>query len=209
MGIAGYLVHIQRARTNEETTMTGKQQLQGKKIAFLATDGFEQVELTKPWDAVKQAGAEVELISIEPGEIQGMNHDEKGNRFRVDRTIGDVKASDYAGLVLPGGVANPDRLRTDEQCVDFVRAFFDQKKPVAAICHGPWTLIEADAVRGRTVTSWPSLRKDLENAGATWVDEEVHVDNGLVTSRKPDDLDAFCAKTVEEFAEGRHAGQPA
>jgi protease I len=209
MGIAGYLVHIQRARTNEETTMTGKQQLQGKKIAFLATDGFEQVELTKPWDAVKQAGAEVELISIESGEIQGMNHDEKGNRFRVDRTIGDVKASDYAGLVLPGGVANPDRLRTDEQCVDFVRAFFDQKKPVAAICHGPWTLIEADAVRGRTVTSWPSLRKDLENAGATWVDEEVHVDDGLVTSRKPDDLDAFCAKAVEEFAEGRHASQSA
>jgi protease I len=189
--------------------MTGKQQLQGKKIAFLATDGFEQVELTKPWDAVKQAGAEVELISIESGEIQGMNHDEKGNRFRVDRTIGDVKASDYAGLVLPGGVANPDRLRTDEQCVDFVRAFFDQKKPVAAICHGPWTLIEADAVRGRTVTSWPSLRKDLENAGATWVDEEVHVDDGLVTSRKPDDLDAFCAKAVEEFAEGRHASQSA
>lgn len=189
--------------------MTGTQQLKGKKIAFLATDGFEQVELTRPWDAVREAGAEVELVSIESGEIQGMHHDEKGNRFRVDRTIGEVKAADYAGLVLPGGVANPDRLRTDEQCVAFVRAFFDQKKPVAAICHGPWTLIEADAVRGRTVTSWPSLRKDLENAGATWVDEEVHVDDGLVTSRKPDDLDAFCAKTVEEFAEGRHAGQPA
>jgi protease I len=172
-------------------TGNGNQQLEGKKIAFLATDGFEQVELTKPWDAVKQAGAEVELISIESGEIQGMNHDEKGNRFRVDRTIGDVKASDYAGLVLPGGVANPDRLRTDEQCVDFVRAFFDQKKPVAAICHGPWTLIDADVVKGRTLTSWPSLQTDLRNAGASPVDEEVHVDSGLVTSRNPDDLPAF------------------
>lgn len=185
------------------------QQLKGKKIAFLATDGFEQVEFTKPWDAVKSAGAQVELVSIKDGEIQGMNHHEKADTFEVDKTVDEVSASDYDGLVLPGGVANPDALRMNEKAVSFVREFFEQKKPVSAICHGPWTLIEAGVVDGRTLTSWPSLKTDIENAGGEWVDEEVHVDNGLTTSRKPDDLDAFCKKTIEEFAEGKHARQAA
>lgn len=178
--------------------------LQGKRIAFLATDGFEQVELTRPWDAIKAAGAAVELISIKPGEIQGMNHDDKADMFRVDKTLSDANAGNYDGLVLPGGVANPDRLRMDFRAVDFVRDFFKQQKPVAAVCHGPWTLVEADVVKNRTLTSWPSLRTDIINAGGKWVDEEVHVDQGLVTSRKPDDLDAFCRKAIEEFQEGRH-----
>ncbi|NNJ25403.1 type 1 glutamine amidotransferase domain-containing protein [Alienimonas chondri] len=183
--------------------------LTGKRIAFLATDGFEQVELTDPWQAIKDAGAEVELISLKSGEIQGMNHDEKGDTFSVDQTVDAVSAGDYHGLVLPGGVANPDTLRTDEGAVGFVRDFFQQHKPVAAICHGPWTLIEADVVRGRKVTSWPSLKTDLKNAGAEWVDEECVCDEGLVTSRNPDDLPAFCAKAIEEFAEGKHAEQTA
>jgi protease I len=187
--------------------MSGK--LIGKKIAFLATDGFEQIEFTHPWDAVKKEGAQVELVSLKKGKIQGMHHDKHADKFTVDKTVEEADASDYDGLVLPGGVANPDALRMDENAVAFIRGFFDQGKPVAAICHGPWTLIEADVVRGRTLTSWPSLKTDIKNAGGTWVDEEVHVDNGLVTSRKPDDLKAFCAKTVEEFAEGRHARQKA
>ena len=183
--------------------------IKGKRIAFLATDGFEQVELTKPWEACKKAGAEVELISPKSGKIQGMHHDEKGDQFPVDHTVSEVNALDYDGLVLPGGVANPDALRMDRDSVDFVKAFFAQEKPVAAICHGLWTLVEADVVRGRKVTSWPSLKTDLINAGAEWVDEECVCDNGLVTSRKPDDLPAFCSKMVEEFAEGKHAGQHA
>jgi deglycase len=182
-------------------------ELQGKKIAFLATDGVEQVELTEPWKAVEQAGGEPELVSIEPGEIQGVNHMDKGDTFRVDKTVADADAGEYDALVQPGGVANPDFLRMNEDAVRFVRAFFEQGKPVAAICHGPWTLVEADVVRGRTLTSWPSLKTDIRNAGGTWVDEEVQVDGGLVTSRKPDDLPAFCAKLVEEFAEGVHARQ--
>jgi len=151
---------------------------------------------------LRRAGATVEIVAPKAGEIQGMKHDEKGDRVAVDRTIAETKPGDYDGLVLPGGVANPDRLRTDPRVVGFVRAFFDAGKPVAAICHGPWTLIEADAVRGRTVTSWPSLKTDLKNAGAQWVDREVVVDRGLVTSRKPDDLPAFCREMIALFRAG-------
>ncbi|HVJ68604.1 MAG TPA: type 1 glutamine amidotransferase domain-containing protein [Caulifigura sp.] len=178
--------------------------LKGKKIAFLATDGFEQVELTEPLKAVKEAGAETQIVSLKSGKIQGMNHDKHADTFKVDKVVADANASDYDGLVLPGGVMNPDTLRVDKQAVAFVKKFFDESKPVAAICHGPWTLVEAGVVQGRTLTSWPSLQTDIKNAGGQWVDEEVHVDNGLVTSRKPDDLPAFCAKAVEEFAEGIH-----
>jgi protease I len=183
-------------------------QLQGKKIAFLmANEGVEQVELTKPLEAIRGAGAEAELIALESGQIQGFNHLDKGDTFEVDRTASEASADDYDGLVLPGGVANPDQLRTDDDAVAFVRGFFEAGKPVAAICHAPWTLVEADVVRGRTLTSWPSLETDIRNAGGDWVDEEVHVDEGLVTSRKPDDLPAFCEKAIEEFAEGIHEGQ--
>jgi protease I len=183
-------------------------QLQGRKIAFLtANEGVEQVELTKPLEAIRGAGAEAELIALESGQIQGFNHLDKGDTFEVDRTASEASADDYDGLVLPGGVANPDQLRTDDDAVAFVRGFFEAGKPVAAICHAPWTLVEADVVRGRTLTSWPSLETDIRNAGGDWVDEEVHVDEGLVTSRKPDDLPAFCEKAIEEFAEGIHEGQ--
>jgi protease I len=181
--------------------------LRGKKIAFLATDGVEQIELTEPWKAVEEAGAEPELLSLEAGEIQGFEHLDKADTFRVDKPVSEADPGDYDGLVLPGGVANPDFLRTNEDAVGFVRAFFEQGKPVGAICHGPWTLVEAGVVEGRTLTSWPSLRTDIRNAGATWVDEECHVDRGLVTSRKPADLPAFCAKLVEEFGEGVHEEQ--
>ena len=174
--------------------------LQGKRIAFLATDGVEQVELTDPWDAVEKAGAEPVLVSIEEGEIQGFQHLDKDRTFSVDRTVSDAKADDFDGLVLPGGVANPDRLRMDDGAVTFVRSFVEAGKPVGVICHGPWTLVEADVVRGRTLTSFPSVRKDLENAGARWVDEEVVVDDGIVSSRDPDDLPAFCDRIVAEFA---------
>jgi protease I len=183
-------------------------ELQGKRIAFLvANEGVEQVELTEPWKAVEEAGAQPELVSIEDGEVQGFNHLDKADTFGVDRTVAEADASEYDALVLPGGVANPDRLRMDGDAVAFARAFFDQGKPVGVICHGPWTLVEADVVRGRTLTSWPSLQTDIRNAGGTWVDEQVVTDNGLVSSRRPDDLPAFNAKIVEEFAEGRHEGQ--
>jgi deglycase len=181
--------------------------LNGKKVAFLATDGVEQVELTEPWKAVQDEGGTAELISLEGGEIQGFNHLDKGDTFEVDKPVAEADEGDYDGLVLPGGVANPDFLRADERAVSFTRAFFEAGKPVAAICHGPWTLVEADVVRGRTLTSWPSLKTDIRNAGGTWVDKEVHVDSGLVTSRNPDDLPAFCDKAVEEICEGRHDEQ--
>jgi protease I len=183
--------------------------LQNKKIAFLvANEGVEQVELTEPWKAVEQAGAKPELVSLEAGQVQAFDHLDKADIFEVDRAVADADPSDY-GLVLPGGVANPDLLRMDERAVAFARSFFESGKPVGVICHGPWTLVEADVVRDRTITSWPSLRTDIRNAGGRWVDEEVVVDEGLVSSRRPDDLPAFCAKIVEEFAEGRHEGQRA
>jgi protease I len=186
------------------------ERLKGKRIAFLvANEGVEQVELTRPREAIEGVGAETDLIAPEAGKVQAFTHLDKADRFDVDKTVGDCDPSDYDGLVLPGGVANPDILRTKKDAVKFIRGFFEAGKPVAAICHGPWTLVEADVVRGRTVTSWPSLQTDIRNAGGTWVDEEVHVDAGLVTSRKPDDLDAFCAKAIEEFAEGVHEQQRA
>jgi protease I len=182
--------------------------LDGKRVAFLATDGVEQVELIEPLEAVRDEGAEVDVISLKKGEFQGFEHLDKGQTFTADKAVKDARADDYDGLVLPGGVANPDFLRSDADAVRFVRSFVEAKKPVGAICHGPWTLVEADVIKGRTLTSWPSLQTDIRNAGATWVDEEVHVDQGLVTSRKPDDLPAFNAKVIEEVAEGRHERAP-
>jgi protease I len=184
------------------------ERLNGKKVAFLvANEGIEQVELTEPWKAVEEAGGSPELIAPESGEAQAFNHLDKADTFTVDKTVSEADAGDYAGLVLPGGVANPDNLRTDSDAVAFARAFFEAGKPVAAICHAPWTLVEAGVVDGRTLTSWPSLQTDIRNAGGNWVDEEVHVDAGFVTSRNPDDLPAFCEKLVEEIAEGEHAEQ--
>ena len=169
------------------------------KVAFLATDMVEQVELTEPWQAVEKQGWTPELVSLESGKIQGFNHYDKADTFDVDATVEEASVDDYDALVLPGGVGNPDTLRMDENAVAFVRAFFDRGKPVAAICHAPWLLIEAGVVRDRTVTSWPSLQTDLRNAGATWVDEEVVVDGSLVVSRKPDDLPAFTRELVQVF----------
>ncbi|MBO0889270.1 MAG: type 1 glutamine amidotransferase [Acidothermales bacterium] len=184
--------------------------LDGKRVAFLAApEGVEQVELTQPWDAVQAEGATPELVSTQTGKLQAFNHLDRGDTFPIDHAVGDVSADDYDALVLPGGVANPDFLRTNADAVSFARGFFEQAKPVAVICHGPWTLVEADVVRGRKLTSWPSLQTDLRNAGAKWEDSEVVTDQGLVSSRKPDDLPAFCAKLVEEFAEGRHSRQAA
>ena len=175
--------------------------LSGRKVAFVATDGYEDSELTEPWRALTDAGAELTMIAPESGDIEG----KKGHRQRVDRVTGEVDASEFDALVLPGGVVNADHLRMDEPAVRFARAFFEAGKPVGVICHGAWLLVEADVVDGRTMTSYPSLRTDLRNAGAEWVDREVVVDNGLVTSRRPDDLPAFNAKLVEEVGEGRHA----
>jgi protease I len=179
-------------------------ELKGKRVAFLFTDGAEQAEVTEPLEAVRKAGAETDIVSLEKGEVEMWKHFDKGDKMTAEVAVADADASDYDGLVLPGGVANPDQLRLNKDAVKFVRAFFEQDKPVGVICHGPWMLVETGVAKGRKVTSWPSLQTDLRNAGADWVDEEVVVDNGLVTSRKPDDLPAFCAKIVEEFAEGKH-----
>ena len=181
--------------------------LQGKKIAIIAADMVEQVELVEPRKALEQAGAQTDLISMKPGEIQGFNHFDKADTHTVDRTIEEVEAGEYDGLLIPGGVGNPDQLRGDENVVSFVREFFEAGKPVASICHGPWVLVEAGVVRGRKLTSWPTLQTDIRNAGGDWVDEQVVVDQGLVTSRKPDDIPAFNDKMIEEFCEGEHAGQ--
>ncbi|MQA10843.1 MAG: DJ-1/PfpI/YhbO family deglycase/protease [Pseudonocardiaceae bacterium] len=178
--------------------------LSGRRVAFLvAPEGVERVELTEPWKAVQEAGGQPELVSTQSGNVQSFDHLDKSDTFTVDRVVSEANVGDYDALVLPGGVANPDFLRMNTAAVNFARGFFEQAKPVAAICHAPWTLIEADVVRGRRLTSWPSLQTDLRNAGAEWVDEEVVVDQGLVTSRNPDDLPAFKAKLLEEFAEGK------
>lgn len=178
--------------------------LSGKTIAILATDGVEQSELEKPRIAFEEAGAKTLLVAPKIGSIQGFDHHDKGKHFQVDVELGEANASDFDALLLPGGVISPDALRTIPEAMHFVRAFAEAGKPIAAICHGPWSLVEADLVRGRTMTSWPSLQTDLKNAGAIWVDREVVVDRGLITSRKPDDLPAFIGKAIEEFTEGRH-----
>jgi len=185
------------------------EKLAGKRVAFLFTEGVEQSELEKPLEAVRAAGADCDLVSLQAGEVQMWQHFDKGGTIEANRAVSEAKASDYDALVVPGGVANPDQLRADRDAVRFVREFFEQHKPVGVICHGPWMLAEAGVARGRKLTSWPSLQTDLRNAGAEWVDQEVVVDNGLITSRKPDDLPAFCAKIVEEFCEGEHARQRA
>ncbi len=183
--------------------------LTGKKVAFLLTDGVEQVELTSPWDAVKKAGGEPTLVAPKLGKLQGYDGTDKGETFAVDMAVADADASDFHALVIPGGVINADHLRIDADAQAFTRAFFEQHKPVASICHGPWVLIDAGVVSGRQLTSYPTLQTDLRNAGANWSDEEVVVDQGLVTSRNPGDLPAFNAKLIEEIAEGEHAGQTA
>lgn len=182
-----------------------EQKLTGKKVAILVADGFEQVEMTKPREALQEAGAEISIVSPSSGKIQGMNHADKGDKFDVDIALADAIPDDFDALMIPGGLMNPDQLRATTEALEFVRHFFDNGKPVAAICHAPWVLIDAGAVRGRTLTSWPAIKTDVRNAGATWVDQEVVVDNGLVTGRKPDDIPAFNKKMIEEFAEGRHA----
>jgi deglycase len=178
--------------------------LDGKKVAILVADGFEQVEMTKPREALEEAGAQTKIVSLKPGKIQGMNHAEKGGTFYVDLTLDDARPEQFDALMIPGGLLNPDAMRTDERALNFARHFFRKRKPVAAICHGPQVLINADLVRGRKMTSWPAIQVDMRNAGARWVDEEVVVDDGLVSSRRPDDIPAFNRKMIEEFAEGRH-----
>ncbi|TLD70378.1 type 1 glutamine amidotransferase [Phragmitibacter flavus] len=180
--------------------------LKNKRVAILAADGFEQIELTSPLEALRNEGAEVSIVSLKTGRIQGMNHLDKGDEFEVDLALSEASADDFDALVIPGGLVNPDTLRADQDAIDFVREFAEEGKPIAAICHGPWVLIEAGLVEGRRMTSWPAIQSDIRNAGGVWVDEEVVVDEGLVTSRKPDDLKAFNAKLIEEVGEGYHAG---
>src|SRR5881628_2701967 len=181
-----------------------ERQLNGKKVAILVADGFEQVEMTKPRAALDEAGAETKIVSVKSGEIQGMNHADKGDKFDVDLTLDEARPEEFDALMIPGGLMNPDALRSSDEALEFTRHFFREGKPVAAICHGPQVLISASLVRGKTMTSWPAIRADLRNAGAKWINEEVVVDNGLVTSRKPDDIPAFNKKMIEEFSEGRH-----
>jgi protease I len=181
-----------------------ERKLEGKKVAILAADMFERVELEEPRKALEEAGAQTEVISIHDGEIKGFDHFDPANTVKVDRTVEEASVDDYDALLIPGGVGNPDQLRGDENAVSFVREFAASKKPMAVICHGPWVLIDAGVARGRTLTSWPTVATDLRNAGANWVDKEVVVDDGIVTSRKPDDIPAFNEKMIEEFAEGRH-----
>lgn len=181
-----------------------ERKLDGKKVAILVTDGFEQVEMTKPREALDEAGAETKIVSLTPGKIQGMHHADKADKFDVDLTLDEARPEEFDALLIPGGLMNPDALRSNEDALEFTRHFFREGKPVAAICHGPWVLIDAGVVRGRTLTSWPAIKTDVKNAGGKWVNEEVVVDNGLVTSRKPDDIPAFNKKMIEEFCEGRH-----
>ena len=183
--------------------------LKGKKIAILVADGFEQVELTGPKEALEEAGAEIEIVSPAEGDVQGWNHDDKADTFHVDMPLNLARSDDYDALLLPGGVRNPDQLRMSMRAIEFVDGFFATGKPVAAICHAPWLLIETETIKGRNITSWPSLKTDLINAGARWIDRAVVVDNGLITSRKPQDIAVFNTKMIEEFAEGRHARQRA
>jgi protease I len=179
-------------------------QLDGKKVAILVTDGFEQVEMTKPREALGEAGAETKIVSLKSGKIQGMHHAGKGDKFDVDLTLHEARPEEFDALMIPGGLMNPDSLRSNVDALEFTRHFFREGKPVAAICHGPWVLIDAGVVRGRILTSWPAIKTDVKNAGGKWINEEVVVDNGLVTSRKPDDIPAFNKKMIEEFCEGRH-----
>ncbi len=182
--------------------MAGK--LDGKKVAILVADGFEQVEMTKPREALNEAGAETKMVSLKSGKIQGMHHADKGDKFDVDLTLDEARPEEFDALMIPGGLFNPDAVRSNEDALEFARHFFDEGKPVAAICHGPQVLISAGLVRGRTMTSWPAIKADMRNAGANWINEEVVVDNGLVTSREPDDIPAFNKRMIEEFSEGRH-----
>ncbi|HEY4281640.1 MAG TPA: type 1 glutamine amidotransferase domain-containing protein [Chthoniobacterales bacterium] len=180
-------------------------QLEGKKVAILVADGFEQVEMTKPRAALDDEGADTKIVSVKSGKIQGMHHADKGDKFDVDLTLGEARPEEFDALMIPGGLMNPDTLRSTPEAIQFVRHFVEEGKPVAAICHAPWVLIDAGVVRGRTLTSWPAIKTDIKNAGGNWLDLEVVVDNGLVTSRKPDDIPAFNRKMIEEFCEGRHA----
>jgi len=203
MDRSGALVHLNK--NSKGGVMARK--LEGKKVAILVADGFEQVEMTKPRDALDEAGAETKIVSPKSGQIQGMHHADKGDKFEVDLTLDQARPEDFDAILIPGGLMNPDQLRGTPEALDFVRHFFEEGKPAAVICHGPWVLVDAGLVRGRTLTSWPNIKTDIRNAGGNWIDQEVVVDNGLVTSRKPEDIPAFNKKMIEEFSEGIHARQ--